>query len=289
MTPIHLSTPPGYNFSAVIDSHGWRALDPFRWDAAMPDLLGYTLLLPTGRAVPLTMRAGVEVEVAADDLTDDEMAALRQAARTMLALDMDLSDFYAVIADEPRYAWVQQQGAGRLLTAPTGWEDLVKTLLTTNVSWVNTENMVARLMDYGIRAPDGSRAFPTPSQILAQDPEALNDHVRSGYRIKSLVGLAQAIHDGLDVEAWRHPDADGETLYKEITALHGFGVYAAGSVLRLWGHHDALGLDSVARGMFAERYGNGEKRPDAEIEAFYAPYGRWRGLAMWMDVIAPDG
>jgi hypothetical protein len=39
--------------------------------------------------------------------------------------------------------------AGRLLVSPTVWEDLAKTLLTTNTTWGATVQMCRRLLTLG--------------------------------------------------------------------------------------------------------------------------------------------
>ncbi|MEZ4614458.1 MAG: hypothetical protein R2867_02935 [Caldilineaceae bacterium] len=39
------------------------------------------------------------------------------------------------------------EGRGRLLRSPTLWEDVVKTIATTNVTWRNTVSMIHRLVD----------------------------------------------------------------------------------------------------------------------------------------------
>lgn len=287
MTTLHLPAPPGYNFQAVLASHGWRRLAPFRYDDDS-GALHRTHALPSGRVTVLTMAGSADGIAVQSDLalTEDEQAAVIRAVRQMLALDVDLTPFYDELRGIPRYAWVEPAGAGRLLTSPTVWEDLVKTLLTTNVSWQNTINMVARLVEYGDTAADGSHTFPTPAQVAAHSTDALKAHVRCGYRAPSLHKLATEVAAGtLDVEAWHDADLTAEALYKQVLGLHGFGAYAAGSVMRLLGYHDWLALDSVARAAYAARFNGGDKPNDADIEAFYAPFGRWRGLALWMDVL----
>ncbi|MEO0563068.1 MAG: 3-methyladenine DNA glycosylase [Chloroflexota bacterium] len=288
---IKLLVPPGYNFRAVLQSHGWRQLAPFHWDEATPDELRYTFALHGGRVTTLVVGLTPDDDLATTSslsLTRPDVCVVRDALRAMLALDLDLTPFYNIIADEPRYAWVRPAGAGRLLAAPTAWEDLVKTLFTTNVSWTNTINMTRRFCDYGPQGVDGRHAFPSPADVLAHDADVLNAHVRCGYRITSLYKLAEGIVNGsVDVEGWRTSETDSAVLYKRLTGLHGFGAYAAGAVMRLWGHQDQLALDSVARAAFADRFHDGEKQPDSVIETFYAGYGAWRGLALWMDVIGP--
>jgi N-glycosylase/DNA lyase len=82
------------------------------------------------------------------------------------------------------------RGAGRVLRCPTVFEDVVKTILTTNTLWGGTIRMAASLVElYGEAAPDGpasggspNRAFPTPEQLAALDAERLRQEARLGYR-----------------------------------------------------------------------------------------------------------
>lgn len=284
-TTVHLPTPPGYSFQAVVESHGWRNLAPFRYDADTLTLYRVHRL-ESGRVVHLTLTDGVNVTADAA-LTPDEQNDLTAAVRRMLALDSDLTPFYAAIRGEPRFAWVEAGGHGRLLASPTLWEDLVKILFTTNVSWTNTISMSERITAYGDAAADGSRTFPTPAQIAAQAPDALTAQVRAGYRVKSLHALAAAIASGdLDVESWRDPGWDAGALYKEVSRLHGYGAYAVGSLMRMLGHYEWLPIDSVARAAVATVHNHGDPVTDKDIAAIYAVYGQWRGLALWMDILS---
>ena len=80
----------------------------------------------------------------------------RDAARHMLRLDADLSGFYEAAREDPDLAWVCS-GAGRMLRSPTVFEDVVKTICTTNCAWSATVRMtsalVAELGRRGARSP----------------------------------------------------------------------------------------------------------------------------------------
>jgi len=207
----------------------------------------------------------------------------------ILSFDHDLTPFHDLIRAHPTYDWIETAGAGRMLVSPTVWEDLAKTLLTTNTTWAMTRSMVARLALLGDTSPEGLHAFPEPAQIAAFDPEALNQQVRAGYRGAYLHELAARIASGdLDVEAWRDPALSSVEVYKALKRLKGFGDYAAGAMMRLLGRFDQLGLDSVCRTMYAQRYNSGNAATDREIAAFYEPFGAWRGLVVWMDVMRED-
>jgi hypothetical protein len=77
-------------------------------------------------------------------------------------------------------------------------------------------------------------------------------------------------------------------MYKQVKALKGFGPYAAGSMLKLLGYFDRLATDTECRAMYKARYNNGAAATDKEIAAYYEPFGAWRGLVQWMDVMKED-
>ena len=311
MAVFSIDTPPDFRFRSTLLSHGWIDLAPFGYDETYTRL-HRTHRLANGRVLRFTaLDAGpgtVKVDTGAAHLSPGEEAELRRAVQSILQLDLDLTPFYEALAEEERYQWVLQFGAGRLLRAPTVWENLVKTLLTTNTTWSMTRAMVRRLLVLGdplaaeaegsagadILPPDGGsfedsgRAFPLPQQVAAQSVEDLDAQVRAGYRTGYLHELATRIAEGeLDVEAWGTGELSADELYRRITALNGFGPYAAGAVLKLLGKFDRLALDSAARAMFAREFAGGERVLDSAISAHYEPYGEWRGLIMWMDLMGP--
>ena len=146
--------------------------------------------------------------------------------------------------------------------------------------------MVKRLVTLGEQFSDGVHAFPTPERIASMSVEDLNLHVKAGYRGPYLHAMASAIVKGkLDPESWRSPMISSTELFRELKAIKGFGDYAAGSMCRLLGRFDRLGLDSVCRAMFQDQRNNGEPASDQQIAEWYAPFGEWSGLAIWMDVI----
>ncbi len=60
----------------------------------------------------------------------------------MLRLDEDLAPLYALTDGDARLAYARAHGVGRLLRAPTAYEDVIKMLLTTNCTWSLTRIMV---------------------------------------------------------------------------------------------------------------------------------------------------
>jgi 3-methyladenine DNA glycosylase/8-oxoguanine DNA glycosylase len=220
-----------------------------------------------------------------------------------LALDEDLAPFHARAAaleaeraagrgrDLPDLRWALAQGAGRLLRSPTVFEDAVKTLCTTNCTWAVTRGMVARLCErLGEPAPLGGRTFPTPAAMAGQGERFYREVIRAGYRAPFLRALARGFADGsLDLERLR--TAAGRALptaevARELRALAGFGPYATEHLLRLLGRHGHLALDAWNRKKLARLRGKRRPPSDRALARWYARYGEWAGLAMWLEVTA---
>ena len=96
--------------------------------------------------------------------------------------------------------------------------------------------------------------------------------------------MAQGTASGeIDLASWHSLDSD--SLFKAVKALHGFGDYAAGTMLRMLGHFDKLAIDSACHAMYAEKHIGGVKASVKDIQAHYAKFGKWRGLVQWMDIM----
>lgn len=197
-----------------------------------------------------------------------------------------MSGFYKVMSADPNLAWIARVGAGRMLRSPTVFEDLVKTICTTNCSWALTVKMVAGLTNnLGVQANDGRRAFPLP-EAMAQAPASFyRDEMRAGYRAPYFKELADRVASGaLEVECWLDSQLTTEELKREMKSVKGVGDYAAENLLKLVGRYDVLALDSWLRSRFARVHNNGRACPDKKIAHHYARFNSWRGLALWCDM-----
>lgn len=290
MAAILIPVPVGFQWLPTIFSHGWYQLPPFRYDHETQVLTrihrfrgGVVARLRIGEGdSPGTVEVSVE---GVGRLTRERRDEVVEVVGTCLNLDRDLAPFYRKARSRPGHRWVETIGAGRMLVSPTVWEDMAKTLLTTNTTWGATKQMCHRLVTLGEPFGADEFSFPTPERIAAMDGDELNQHVRAGYRSAYLSQLARAIVAGeIAVESWRGPGISGDEQFRRIKGLKGFGDYAAGSMCRLLGTFDRLGLDSSCRASFRERNG-GELASDKQIALYYEPFGEWCGLALWMDVM----
>ena len=206
--------------------------------------------------------------------------------RHMFRLDDDMSGFYKVMSADPNLAWIARVGAGRMLRSPTVFEDLVKTICTTNCSWALTVKMVAGLTNnLGVQANDGRRAFPSPEAMAHVPASFYRDEMRAGYRAPYFKELADRVASGaLEVECWLDSELTTEELKREMKSVKGVGDYAAENLLKLVGRYDVLALDSWLRSRFARMHNKGCACSDKKIARHYARFNSWRGLALWCDM-----
>lgn len=202
--------------------------------------------------------------------------------REMFRLDEDLSGFYARAAKDRGLSWVTS-GAGRMLRSPSVFEDVIKTICTTNCSWSATIRMTNALVDeLGAPAPDGRRAFPTPELMAAAPVDFYTDVARAGYRAAYLLRLANDVAAGdLDLEALNDPELPDAEVEARLLALPGVGPYAAAHVmLTALGRYGRLILDSWTRPTYARL--TGRQAADDVIQRRFKRYGEYAGLAFWM-------
>jgi 3-methyladenine DNA glycosylase/8-oxoguanine DNA glycosylase len=285
-TELDIEAPAGFDFHRTLRSHGWYDLPPFELVAED----GLARVLEVGGAAPVTVfirggGAGLKV-TAASRLGAGARARIARVVRHIFRLDERLEEFYARTGGDPEFAWVARDGAGRLLRSPTVYEDLVKSVMTTNCSWSLTKKMVTELVGaLGREAADGRRGFPTPEAMAAQPAEFYREVVRAGYRSEYLAELAARVASGeIEPESWLRSELPTEELKREMKRVKGVGDYAAENLLKLVGRYDVLALDSWVRGKFRRVRNRGRDCEDKKIARFYSRFGEWRGLALWCDM-----
>ena len=270
-------------------SHGVADLPPSSVDEAARRLV---TTVPLRGQRPRTLHVsegtdgGARVEVLGPVLGTLGRERVTSVLTRMLNLDEDLSGFYALAAADPALAWATR-GAGRMLRSPTVFEDVVKTICTTNCAWSATVRMVTALVEHlGEPSPGGTaRAFPTPD-AMARAPESFyREVVRAGYRGSYLRALGAGVADGsFELESLRTAPPEelpDEEVAGRLFVLPGVGPYAVAHIMMLLGRHSRLVLDSWTRPTWASLNG-GRTANDAAIERRFRRYGRYAGLAFWL-------
>jgi N-glycosylase/DNA lyase len=176
-----------------------------------------------------------------------------------------------------------------MIRSPTVFDDVVKTICTTNCAWSATERMVGALVgELGAAAPgapaDGpyGRAFPTPAAMAEASEDFYRDVARAGYRGAYLRSLATSVADGsVDLEALTDPELPEPEVEERLLALPGVGPYAAAHIMMMLGRYSRLILDSWTRPKYARLNGKRAVK-DATIVRRFRRYGPYAGLAFWL-------
>jgi len=268
------------DFLRTIVSHGVAELPPNRV-ALAERTLETTLAVPGGaRTIRVTANGpALRIETIAGSLHPK----LTEAVAHMFRLDEDLSAFYELVGEDD-LSWCAL-GAGRMLRAPTVFEDVVKTICTTNTAWSGTRKMTAALVEsLGVEAPGGGRTFPTPEAMADVDEAFYRDVVRAGYRGPYLRTLALDVAAGrIDLEELNDPDLPDDEVAARLLALPGVGPYAAAHVMLMsLSRYSRLVLDSWTRPTYCKLAGARGVLKDATIERRFKRYGEWAGLAFWL-------
>src|SRR5215213_4700496 len=278
----------------TIASHGIASLPPMFVDEEARTL---TVTLPVSRGRPRTVvvraRGAERGECIIRGRAPGASTAneILRTLRHMLALDQDMTAFYEAAVDDPELSWATA-GTGRMIRSPTVFEDVVKTICTTNCSWALTKKMVGALVEHlGERAAGApalgteGRAFPTAQAMAAADDTFYRDVARAGYRGPYLRALATGVARGdMELEelgAAASVDLSDEEVEERLLALPGVGPYAAAHIMMIIGRPSRLILDSWTRPTYARLVGKRSVKDEAIVRRFRR-YGRFAGLAFWL-------
>jgi 3-methyladenine DNA glycosylase/8-oxoguanine DNA glycosylase len=283
-----------FGLFATAVSHGWYQTEPFRWLPRENALVraerlhdGRVMLVRLQEEKPSRSHAVLAVDVTGEGAGDPGVAAemVRRMA-VIVRADQDLRDFFALCRQEPSLRAVPRFGAGRCMRAPSLWEDVIKTVLSTNVNWRQAVVMSNRLSQIGDAAPGehGLRAWPTPGQVVRAGETFLRDTVRAGYRAPYIMELARAQKSGaLDLDSLdaASTSMSEKELYAALVGLRGIGKSSAHFLMNLLGHYDHVPVDSATYA-YAKRVFFGGKRPtEKQIRRRFAKFGKWQSLVYW--------
>lgn len=298
--PPHLSLPlegpagERIDLWRVLVSHGLASLPPMSIDEeahSMALTISLDGMLPRVVRISQSNPGYADIRVIGRAPGRKTRKALKARLSHILRLDEDLSEFYDLAASDPALSWVTQ-GAGRMIRSATVFEDVIKTICTTNCAWSATERMVSALCEHlgekAFGAPQNGalgRAFPSPKAMAQADDSFYRDVMRAGYRGRYFQEIAQAVAAGsLDLEVLGRAspaELPDEELEEELLKLPGVGPYAASHIMLVMGRYSRLILDSWTRPKYARLVGRPSVK-DAAIEKRFRRYGRYAGLAFWM-------
>ena len=276
-----------FRLKSVIRSHGWYQLAPFE-EELDGTRLHIIMRLTNGHVIEPAIgefEGGVSVAITAE-LTPEEKQELSKTVTWMLGLDQDFSTFYELAGTEPKLANAALRAQGRILRSPTLFEDVIKTILTTNTLWAATKRMNANLVtQFGEALPSDPlrKAFPTFDTLARTTEEILRKETRLGYRAPSVLALAQRLASGeFDLESLKHSDLPTIELRKRLQTIRGIGPYASANLLMLLGRYNFLTVDSWAMKMVSQEWYEGNPVTPAQVESAFEKWGDWKGLVYWL-------
>ena len=268
-------------------------LAPFYFDESS-STLSYVDHLKSNCAVEYRISAHADgVQVETGKLTKDEQKEVTDKVTWMFGLDMDFSAFYAASRLEPKLAHAKKQALGRVLRSPTLFEDVIKTILTTNTLWGATKNMTRKLVDeFGASTMSGkttrsplsanNKSFPTPDAIAASNPDFIKEKIRVGYRAPAIHDLAVRVASGkYDLESLKTSSLPTLELRKELMTIKGVGPYAAANLLLILGRSDFIPIDSWALKLVSHEWYKGKPITLKQVEKRFEKWGAYKGLAFW--------
>lgn len=293
-----------FNFESVVRSHGWSMLAPYHWDADT-GILERVEELGSGKIVLFALEKaenGIAVEVRGR-LNKREQQELSDKISWMFSLDLELGDFYAAAAHEPRLAHVKQKAHGRFLRSSTVWEDVVKVMMTTNIQWSGTKRLTRVLVetfgDDGRQTTDSRqlntdnselktknanlamRAFPK-ADVIARTRETRLRKLGLGYRSPYLLQLARGVAAGkYDLESLKDATRPTDEVRQELLALPGIGPYAAATMLMILGRYEYLGVDTEALSAVSRGFFGGKRIGEKEVQQTFAGWGKFKAIAYW--------
>ena len=263
-----------FDFPKLVFAHGWVFLAPFSWNEKrlrleLPLRLGGRRQAQAAISVTTKKNKSL-VRIRADSrggpLDAKYRERIRRQVRRMLRLDEDFTPFHRLCAREGELRFAARCRCGGILRAPTAFEDLAKTVCTTNCDWRNTKQMCRALCALA------GGLFPTARDLLPHSPRRLARLAPVGYRAETIVALARLSAAGrLDLDAWAGA-GDFDRIRERLGRIKGIGPYTVNHMMVLLGDYRAIPVDSEVIAYLRRTHFGG--RPVTPAEAV-RPYDRY--------------
>jgi 3-methyladenine DNA glycosylase/8-oxoguanine DNA glycosylase len=273
-------TSPSFGFDDLVLAHGWVNLAPFSWEADRR-ILRTVIKQDNSKhvSVAISVRARGDRSIISARIPDEKALnsrsrmLFRKTIRRVLCLDLDFTEFHRMAVRAPELCFAARRKLGPMLRSATAFEDLVKTVCTTNCDWRNTKNMCIRLCELG------SSSFPTPEMILKLSPDELSRRVPLGYRTETIRTIARLTLDGkLPLDKWAS-DATCARIKKALREIPGVGTYCINHMLVLLGYYADIPVDcEVLKYLRDTHFGGKPVSAKIAVEPF-DKYGEWKFLA----------
>ncbi|MFQ6085226.1 MAG: DNA-3-methyladenine glycosylase family protein [Candidatus Bathyarchaeia archaeon] len=255
---------PPYSFVLTVHKPaGWDWLTPFEkfdggtiWTGmrALDRVIGIR-----AESLGSVERPRIRTVVYSDDvLTNEEEGVILEKLAFCLRLDEDISEFYALVEDDPLIKQVRDDLFGM---RDTPYPDIFTgSILAIALQWASIKRSMemreAVYREYGDALNfEGKRIIlsPSPHRIALEDARDLKDRCHLGYRATHIKSVAEAIVSG-DVptmeELAKMPPGEAK---KELLKLKGIGDYSADII----SPHRGFPVDVWSAKIFAKILGIG--------------------------------
>lgn len=204
--------------------------------------------------------------------------------RFALGVDDDLHEFHRRFAADPLIGpSVRRRPWLRVRRRPEPFEALAWAICEQLIEYERAAAIQRRVVRaFGPHCPYGSglRDVPAASMLAGVSPAKLQSFDLAGSRARTLVRVAREVALGrIDLHHSEH-----ERAWRRLRAIPGIGPWTVEMLaLRGQGRHDQLPAGDVGLLKYVGRRRSGgnpyARSGEAQVRDFFAPYGRWAGLA----------
>jgi N-glycosylase/DNA lyase len=267
-----------FDYEKFIYFHGWIFLSPF--SLFEDKSIGAYLRLKNGKNIKVKIqrsegRVYTTLIVSTEEdrhIGERDREVLREQVSRMFCLDQDFTVFYEMCKDEPALSFVYKNNCRGMLRSPNTFEDVIKTICTTNCDWRNTKNMCLTLCSL-----DGGN-FPTSKEILRYNDKKLSEMIPVGYRSRTILEVSRLWEDGkINVDKWVK-EKDYEKIRRVLSNVWGIGDYCLNHILVLMGDYSFIPVDSEVLRYLKDLYFQGREISVKESVKPFEKYGEFRYL-----------
>ena len=280
-TTITIGCPEFYNLHMTCHAHGWKNLAPFIW-SDKPNSLSFAVFIGEEPVDIEVVQNGNSLKATLHSHQKLDRKSINEA-RQIVTRSLDLkteTDSLLKVAEKfgDDYVSLIKKGAGRMLHAPTLWEDAAKTLFTTNCSWSLTKKICESACSdrFSEPAPSGRYPFPSAEKLSEYSAKNIGTLIPVGYRADYLIELAKRFSEDPFLGNIESNGYDYKSAYQYIINSKGFGNYACNHLLVLAGYFDRIPVDTVVVSYLKENYR--VRKPESFIKR---KYGKWGKYMFW--------
>lgn len=276
---IVFECPEFYDLYMTCHAHGWKNLSPFSWDYE-ENVLRFAALVENQPIDMVAKQSGGTCKVtltSQQKLDRSSKSKAKAIISRSLGLDIDISELLSLAKKTgSEYVKLITKGAGRLLRAPTLWEDAAKTLFTTNCSWFLTQKICdsACSETFVHPAPSGAFPFPSPDKIAGYEADQLKQLMPVGYRAVYLKPLSEIFMNDPTFEGVETNGFDYKSADELVRGLKGFADYATAHLLILAGYYNEIPIDTVVVSYLKRNHR--VRKPKSFINRHYRKWGKYK-------------